>query len=51
MTDAQKLKQLEDWLITNPEHPDRLPVWQNKIALENQIKNSNNEQSTASKTI
>lgn len=43
MTDAAKLKQLEDWLINNPEHPDHTLVWQNKIALEGTINTKNNE--------
>lgn len=49
MTDIEKLKQLEAWLINHPEHPDRLPVWQNKIALENKINNEENDQKTAPK--
>lgn len=34
---TEKIKELEKWLIENPDHPDYCIVWQDKAQLEKEI--------------
>lgn len=43
MKTLEKIKQLETWLIDNPDHPDRHLVWQDKNQLQLQSKKDNEQ--------
>lgn len=51
MKARDKIKELETWLVNNPEHPDYCLVWQDKNKLETELLKKKNDKTRTTTTL